>query len=149
MKNLIMLILTLTLSACAGRKNSSTTSDNQLQELGTCSSAFTTELNAAEWSLNLYKDYGLRNGKDLVQAHIDYGTIKTKYRTISCQAINRDTGEVITITQQTIDTFLKEVFDALYSAHFDKCKSSITKSLEEKGGCSQISFYMNKTFGYE
>lgn len=99
--------------------------------------------------LKLYKDYGLSYGKELVQAHIDYGTIKTKYRTISCQAINRDTGEVITVTQQTIDTFLKEVFDALYSAHFDKCKSSTTKSSEEKGGCSQISFYMKNTFGYE
>lgn len=51
MKNSILLILTLTLSACSGgNKNSAPTSDNQLQELGACSSTFTTELNAAEWS---------------------------------------------------------------------------------------------------
>lgn len=149
MKNSILLILALTLSACGGGKKSDTNSNNQIQELGTCSSTFIAELNSAEWGLHMYKSYGLKYGKDLVQSHIDYGAIRTKYNTISCEAINRDTKELTLITQKTIDAFLKEIFDALYSAHFHECKSSTTKSPEEKGDCSQIGFYMKKTFGYE
>ena len=93
MKKTILITSLFTISACGGGGSSAGyNNDQKIKELGTCSAVLVSELNVAEMDFNLYKDYGLSYGRELVRAHIEYLNIQKNYGDVSCDAINQFAG---------------------------------------------------------
>ena len=147
MKVLFFVLLVLNLTNCGGSSSldGSSKQSPKIKEFGYCSQGFINEMNIAEISLKFYKDNGIEFGKILTEAHSEYSDIKEKYGEISCQARDRDTGNVFTITNASVENYIKESFAELSLARSQKCKSATTT--DQKNGCSWIANYMKEKFG--
>ena len=150
MKKTIIITSIFALSACGGGGPSpGNNTEEKIRELGTCSAVLVSELNVAEMDFNLYRDYGLSYGRELVRSHIDYLNIQKRYGDVSCDAIDHNTGEIIKITRDYINRLTDKVYSEIRAADSGKCRNSYSSlTAQEKSGCSQIKMYLKPNNGY-
>jgi hypothetical protein len=149
MKKTILFLSILTLTACGDdRPPSVHYEDQKIRELGTCSSTLITELYIAEMKFNLYKEKGLSYGQGLVNTHADYLSIQKRYGDVSCDTVDRRTGEIIKITNADIQKFIDAVYSEIRTAFEVKCPNSYSSlTVQEKAGCSHIKMYLKPNNG--
>lgn len=147
MKKTIIMTSIFALSACGGGGTSAgNNNEEKIRELGTCSAVLVSELNVAEMDFNLYKDYGLSYGRELVRSHIDYLNIQKRYGDVSCDAIDRNTGEIIKITRDYINRLTNKVYSEIRAADSGKCRTSYSSlTAQEKAGCLHIKMYLKSS----